>query len=144
MIIRAFATFVAVAAIGVTAVVAQGDVIAKRKDMMKAQGAAAGQLTRMANGQAPFDLAAAKTSLQVFVDNSKTFHEQFPETSKTGDTRALPAIWEKNDEFKAKLAAFGKDAEAALANVKDVDTLKAAMGTIGPHCGGCHQTFRKT
>ena len=46
-------------------------------------------------------------------------------------------------DFKARFAKFGDDAKAASASVKDLDSFKAAIGTIGKNdCGSCHQTYR--
>jgi cytochrome c556 len=144
MIVRA-AVAAAVFAVGITAVVAQADVIKQRKDAMKAQENASNQLVRIARGQAPFDAAAVKSALQVFVDTSVKFADLFPANSKTGGgTEATPAVWDKMDDFKAKLAAFHKDAEASIASVKDVATLRAAMGPIARHCASCHETYRKS
>lgn len=134
---------VAAIAIGATAVVAQGDPIAARKALMKENGAQSRIAREMMDGKRPFDLAAAKKVFATFADSADKAKALFPETSKTGDTAALPAIWEKKADFDAKLAKFGADAKAAEASVKDVDSLKAAMGDVGKSCGGCHNPYRK-
>jgi cytochrome c556 len=134
---------VAVAALGVTAVVAQGDPIAARKTLMKDNNSQGRILRDMADGKQPFDLAAAKKALASFQSASAKLPDLFPESSKAGDTRALPAIWEKSAEFKAAAAKFGADAKAAEASTKDADSLKTAFAEVGKNCGSCHQTFRK-
>ena len=46
-------------------------------------------------------------------------------------------------DFKARFVKLGEDAKAASTSVKDVDSLKAAMGNIGKNdCGACHQEYR--
>ena len=133
----------AVIAFGVTAVVAQSDPIAARKNLMKDNNNQGRILRDMADGKQPFDLAAAKRAFASFQTASAKLPELFPDNSKTGDTRALPAIWEKSAEFKAAAAKFGADAKAAEANTKDLESLKVSFAEVGKNCGSCHQTFRK-
>ncbi|MDP1603761.1 MAG: cytochrome c [Legionella sp.] len=134
---------VAIVSLGATAVVAQQDPIAARKALMKESGQAAGAAAKMVKGEAPFDLATAKKSMATFQDVAAKMPALFPETSKSGgETTAAPKIWETNADFKAKFVKFGADAKAAEASVKDLDSLKAAMGEMGKNCGGCHETYR--
>ena len=134
---------VAVAALGVTAVGAQSDPIAARKALMKENNNQGRIVRDMADGKQPFDLAAAKKAFASFQSASAKLPDLFPENSKTGDTRALPAIWEKPADFKAAAAKFGEDAKAAEASSKDLESLKTAFAQVGKNCGSCHQTFRK-
>jgi cytochrome c556 len=134
---------VAAVAFGVTAVVAQGDPIAARKAVMKENGAQSRIAREMIEGKQPFNLAAAKKVLTTFAASADKMKPLFPESSKSGDTAALPAIWEKKADFDAKLAKFSADAKAAEAKVKDLDTFKAEMAEVGKNCGGCHQPYRK-
>jgi cytochrome c556 len=133
----------AVAALGVTAVLAQSDPIAARKAIMKENNNQGRIVRDMADGKRPFDLAAAKKAFATFQSASAKLPDLFPESSKVGDTRALPAIWEKSAEFKAAAAKFGSDAKAAEASTKDLESLKTAFAEVGKNCGSCHQTFRK-
>jgi len=134
---------VAACALGATAVLAQQDPIAARKALMKANGDQAKIGAAMAKGEAPFDLAKAQQVFATFSDSAGKEGGLFPENSKTGgDTAALPKIWETPDDFKAKLAKFGADTKAAQASVKDFDSFKAAFGTVGKDCGGCHESYR--
>jgi cytochrome c556 len=46
-------------------------------------------------------------------------------------------------DFKARFVKFGDDAKAAAGTVKDVDSLKAALGPIGKNdCSSCHDQYR--
>lgn len=59
-------------------------------------------------------------------------------------THALPAIWEKNADFKAaavKLVAASKGMQAA-ANSGDINQVKAAFPALGGACKGCHDQFK--
>jgi cytochrome c556 len=132
-----------VLALGVTAVAAQSDPIAARKALMKANGDQAKIASAMVRGEAPFDLAKAKTALASFEEAGEKAPALFPDNSKTGgDTAALPKIWEDKADFDARLAKFAADAKAAQGTVTDLDSFKAAMSTIGKQCGGCHETYR--
>ena len=134
---------VAVVAFGVTAVVAQSDPIAARKALMKENGNQARVAREMIEGKQPFDLAKAKAALANFAAVSEKGKNLWPDSSKSGETDSLPPVWENKADFLAKLAKLSSDAKAQEANVKDVDSLKAAMGEIGKNCGGCHNTYRK-
>jgi cytochrome c556 len=133
---------VAALALGLTAVAAQQDPIAARRAIMKANGQAAQLGTKMSKGEEPFDLAKAKQVFQTY-QKVATAHELFPETSKTGDTNALPAIWENKADFEARLTKLATEAKTAEAAVHDLDSFKAQFTEVLKNCGGCHQTYRK-
>lgn len=134
---------VAVAALGVTAVMAQSDPIAARKALMKENGGQSRIAREMMDGKQPFDLAKAHTVLRTFAGAHDKGKSLWPDSSKTGETDSLPAIWQNKADFDAKLAKFSADAKEQDAKVKDVDSFKAAMGEVGKNCGGCHNTYRK-
>jgi cytochrome c556 len=72
----------------------------------------------------------------------------FPKGSDQGlgPTAALPAVWEKPDEFKqaGERARSLADKLAEVAKDGDAKATLAAFATLGKEgCGGCHQTFRK-
>ena len=134
---------VAIAALGVTAVVAQSDPLAARKQLMKDNGAQSKVARDMIDGKEPFDLAKAQKVLATFAASHDKGKNLWPDNSKGGDTASLPAIWENKADFDAKLAKLSSDAKAAEPTVKDLDTFKAAMGNVGKDCGGCHNTYRK-
>ena len=134
---------VAVAALGVTAVLAQSDPLAARKALMKENGNQSRIAREMIEGKQPFDLAKAKTVLTTFAAAHDKGKNLWPDNSKGGDTASLPAIWENKADFDAKLAKLSSDSKAQDAGVKDLETFKAAMAEIGKNCGGCHNTYRK-
>jgi cytochrome c556 len=134
---------VAVAAFGVTAVLAQSDPIAARKQLMKDNGAQSKVARDMIDGKQPYDNAKAQKVLTTFAAAHDKGKNLWPDNSKTGDTASLPAVWENKADFDAKLAKLSSDAKAAEPTVKDLDSFKAAMGNVGKDCGGCHNTYRK-
>ena len=133
---------IAALAVGVTAVAAQ-DVIADRKALMKQQGAQTAQGAKFMKGEEPFDLAKAKNIFVVLATTAEKIPALFPASSKDGDTKALPAIWEKMDDFKAIAAKLASDAKGAQASVKDEASFKAAFPEVTKSCGGCHKPYRK-
>ena len=49
----------------------------------------------------------------------------------------------KADDFKAKAAQLGKEAETALASLPaDQAGVAAAIGPIGKSCASCHENYR--
>jgi cytochrome c556 len=132
----------AVIAIGATSVMAQGDPIAQRKELLKSWGGATREPGLMLRGEAAFDLAKVQTALKLYAQHAKVLPTLFPDSSKTGDTKALPIIWEKKAEFTAIFAKMDTDATAAQASIKDEASFKAEIGKVLGNCGTCHNTFR--
>ena len=141
--IRAFFA-VTVIALGVGVALAQQDPIKARRALMKANGDEAKVGAAMAKGEAPFDLAKARKMFSTFEDAAAKAPSLFPDNSKSGgDTAAKAEIWENIDDFKARLVKLGTDAKAAMESVTDLDTFKAAFGSIGKNdCGACHEKYR--
>jgi cytochrome c556 len=130
-------------AVTATAVLAQSNPIAERRDLMKSVGAATRTGTQMARGEAPFDLAKAKEVLSTYAKAAANMHEKFPTDSKTGgETTAAPAIWENQADFRARFDAWGKEIEAATKATTDLDSFKTSFGNVTKSCGSCHETYR--
>ena len=141
---------VAAIALGLSVAIAQQDVIKTRKDLMKANGDQAKIGGDMAKGITPFDIAAVHKMFAQFQDAAAKMPDLYPAGSQ--DESGSPAadkyspsdkVWSNMADFKARFAKFADDAKAADASVKDVDTLKTALGNIGKNdCGGCHRVYR--
>jgi cytochrome c556 len=127
---------------------AQQDPVKARKALMKDNGDQAKIGAAMMKGEAPFDLAKARKIFATFEDAAAKapalFSQKMVDQPTADDPySADPKIWENMDDFKAKLAKLGDDAKAAAAKVTDLDSFKAAFGTIGKNdCGGCHEKYR--
>ena len=134
----------AIGILGVTTIVfaQSGNPIDDRKALMKGNASAAGTISRMLKGEAPYDKAAAEKALQQIKMSGEKGPSLYPAGSDKGDTRALPKIWENKADFDARFAKLAKEAEAAMAKTGSVNELKAAFGPIGQGCGGCHQEYR--
>jgi len=135
------------AAIGATIAYAQGvggaTAISQRKEAMKAVAAANKSLTTMAKGEAPFDAAKAGAGFKTMEENWTKAKAAFTDDSKTGDTAALPAVWEKKADFMAKFDKAIADAKAAAGASKDEESFKAQLKTVAANCGGCHKDYRQ-
>jgi cytochrome c556 len=130
-------------AIGLTAVAAQSDPIAQRKELMKGIGAQTKTGAGMAKGEVPYDQAKAQAIFTSYVDAAEKAPNLFPENSKTGgDTAALPAVWTNKADFNARFQKFDADAKAAASAVKDLDSFKTAFTGVTKNCGGCHENYR--
>ena len=67
----------------------------------------------------------------------------FPDDSKTGETDALPAAFEKKADLFARFDKMAADAKAAHAAIKDEASFKAEWPKVVSNCGGCHKDYRK-
>jgi cytochrome c556 len=131
-------------ALGVTAAIAQSDVVEQRQNLMKQMGAQTRPIGSMLRGQEPFDLAKVQAGLKVFAENSQKAASLFPENSKNAPkTEALPTVWENKAKFESIMTKFYQDANTALASIKDEASFKAEMPKVLQNCGGCHDDFRK-
>lgn len=144
MKVRILAVAAALAAFGAGAVVAADEPQVVRQEMMKKVGGAMGALAGIAKGEKPYDAEVVKASLTTMSEVAKAFPDQFPAGSESGhETEAKADIWEKMDDFKAKAAKLGADADTVLAGLPaDQAAVGAALGTLGPNCGGCHEVYR--
>ena len=136
---------VLVVALGASAAAAQScdDTIKNRQALMKHSGDMAKLGASMIRGDTPFDMAKANQILDAFADKAAKLPTLLPDCYKTGgDTHAAPAVWSKPDDFKAVIAKFAEDVNAAKANVKDADTFKASFQAVGKDCSGCHEIYR--
>lgn len=131
-------------ALGMTAALAQSDVVRQRQDLMKQMGAQTRSIGGMLRGQEAFDLAKVQASLKIFADNSEKVGPLFTENSKDDPkTEALPAIWQHKERFESLRTKFHQDARTAMAAIKDEATFKAEMPKVLQNCGACHNDFRK-
>ncbi len=131
-------------ALGVTAAIAQSNVVEQRQGLMKEMAAQTRPIGGMMRGQEPFDLAKVQASLKVLAENPKKFVALFPENSKDAPkTEALPSVWENKAKFESYGNKMSQDAQTALATIKDEASFKTEMPKVLQNCGTCHNEFRK-
>lgn len=133
----------AAVAIGITAVVAQTDPIAARKDLMKQNNKYAKALNAMVRGESPFDATVVNAAFSQWADTAAKLGKLFPDNAKEGgNTRAKAAIWENRKDFDAKLAAFGKAVAAGKDKSGSLDALKTTFPAVNDACNNCHELYR--
>jgi cytochrome c556 len=123
------------------------NLIKYRQSTMKAIGGHMGAIAGVVKGEVSFsdELFGHAHAIN---EMSKNLVRLFPQGSGTeaGETRALPAIWEKPDDFAASVKSL-QDESAKLMEVAkagDMGAIGAQVGALGKNsCGGCHNNFRK-
>jgi cytochrome c556 len=133
---------IAILAIGASAVAAHPRVISERQALMKRSGEQAKVGSQMVRGDIAFDLAKTHAIFAAFAEKAAKLPSLFPDDSKTGETRARAAIWERPDEWKAAIDRFAADTKEADAQTTDLETFKGTFRQVGRNCHSCHETFR--
>jgi len=125
--------------------IAYADEIADRKAIMKTKvGASMGVLGKTAKGEMAYDAEAVKAAFSTMRESTEGFADLFPEgTESGGETSVSPKIWEDMDGFKAALAKFHGDLDAAIAaEPADKEAFMAVFGPVASNCQACHQSYR--
>lgn len=121
-------------------------VIKERHDNFEAIGAAFKAVRGELEKDAPdFALVAAKAN--DINGRAAKIPDHFPAGTSTEDgfdTEALPAIWQKPEEFKAAAAKLADESAklASLAGGADKAAVSAQAKAMGGACKGCHDQFR--
>lgn len=125
--------------------VAQQDparIIAERREGLRAVGVEMEQVAAIArSGGDPRPAAERVARVQAFFQG---FPDRFPAGTETGNTRALPAIWQNRAGFEQAYAALGPQLAAlrTAAEAGNVQAFGAALQATGGACGNCHRPFR--
>lgn len=106
-----------------------------------------GPLAQSAQGKVELQPAAARQYAERLSEISQFARDAFPDISREGKTRAKPEIWSERAEFD-KLLKDLTDATKSLAGVTanaaaKPEEFKAAVGSVGNACKGCHDRFRE-
>jgi cytochrome c556 len=122
-------------------VFAQADVIEKRQALMKSNSADAKAIKAAVEAK---DYATIETKAKEIMGNAEKLVALFPKDSTKGKTKALPAIWEKADDFAKADKALAKAAGelAAAAKAKDDAAIGEKVKALAGTCGNCHKAFR--
>jgi cytochrome c556 len=104
-----------------------------------------GPLSQVAQGKAEFSPNAARQAARL-AQIATFVGDAFPDISKEGKTRALPAIWSNRKEFDQIVADFATHTKTLSEVVENSssagDELKAAVAAVGNDCKACHDKFR--
>ncbi|TAJ86018.1 cytochrome c [Reyranella sp.] len=127
---------------GATIAMAQGDVIAERKENRKQAAAAMRAIKGIIDAKGATSGAVEQAAKLKTLEAS--FVKMFPAGSDKGETKALPAIWTDMAGFQAanKAADAAYDKLAVAAGSGNLEALTAAFGETGKACGACHDKFR--
>jgi cytochrome c556 len=134
----------------VSGLLAQEDIINKRKDLMDAAYDAHKAIKNAVKAREYATIAEKAREIMGYMDK---VNENFPKGSIVGKTRAKPEIWEKWEHF-SKLSVMAKEVAGALAkaaSAKDEAAVQARFKDLGPEspflsgiCFECHKDYRVT
>lgn len=140
IVILAFSAGAAFAHSGATGIVKE------RMDAMKEIGSATKALAKLDWNDVGAARASAVSNSQVLQRHAADIVRMFPPDSNTGPSEAIPAIWEKPDDF-ADLAKALETAAGAMIAAADTatkrDDVAAPFQAIADTCKACHADFRK-
>lgn len=121
------------------------DAVKYRKGTFTVMAAHFSRIGAMANGRVPFDAKVAAENAALVETLSKLPWDAFGPGTDKGDTRALPAIWTEQAQFKAGADKFQAEAARlnAAAKTGNLDAIKTAFGAVGQSCKACHDNYRK-
>ena len=132
--------------LGIGALAAQQDQVKETQAVMKGNGKNAGAMAAINKGEKPYDQATVDAAIAQFEDTVKKFPTIFPASLKgvkfEGDYSPSPKVWDDKAGFDAAVAGFAKAVADAKGKIKDLETLKVTLPTIGKQCGNCHETYR--
>jgi cytochrome c556 len=134
--------FACIASIATVAIAAEATdpTVKARQELMDVIGASAQTLGKMAQGETPFDAAAAEAAKAAMIEASAGIAAAFEPQATDPATKAKPEIWTNWDDFVAKGEAL--NAAATAADVSSVEAIGASMGAIGGACKDCHSAYR--
>ena len=117
----------------------------ERHEGMEKIGKATKALSREVKADAP-DLATVRSSAATIAELAPKVSAWFPKGTgpDVGKTHAKPAIWEKPEDFAAKVHSFQAAAKKfnSTASAGDVAAIKAGFGDLGKTCKACHDNYR--
>jgi cytochrome c556 len=122
---------------------AQGNVIAERREGLKRMGGHMEAMKPVVDARG--DVKALEPRIDDMIAWFRTMPTRFPAGSGTGDTKAMPAIWQEFPRFEQVNAALlGQLATLKSAAVAgDAAAFATAYQATGPQfCGSCHRPFR--
>ena len=105
-----------------------------------------GPLSQVGQGKADFKAESASKQATRLAQIATFVGDAYPDISKEGKTRALPAIWSNRKEFDQIVADFATHTKTLAEVVENSssagDELKAAVAAVGNDCKACHDKFR--
>lgn len=112
-----------------------------RIDLMKEIAAEMKALAPMAQGNAPFDAAAATAGMETIARKATWVPKAFKARELDPASEASLTIWDNYPEFVEKAEAMGAAARDGAAAATPAD-LGAAIGRLAETCRACHESFK--
>ncbi len=142
---------VAAIALGATAVLAQSDVIAARKEFMKNYSKFGNAtLGRMARDRMPYEQAKVDEALAHFTETAPKIPSLFsaggfqgpvPDSNYYAVSKAFES--QSQSDIKARAEKLAKDLDDTKGKIKDLESLKAIWLAIEKNnCDSCHEAYR--
>lgn len=148
MIMRAFAlTTALVALVGTDAIAATpAQTISARQANFKQMGRGAKALKEELQKDAP-SINVIRANAQLIIQAAPRVVGFFPRGTGPeagAETKALPAIWKKNQKFRSDNNAMLNAVRGFQAAVggNNISQIRAAYGALGRTCKACHDNFR--
>lgn len=148
MKIKIFAAFLALslgATLDAAAQVKPETLVKQRQAAMTLIAKYFGPLGGMAQGRVPYNQQTVQRNAAYLEVLKELPWDGFADSTKGVKSAALPAVWEKQGEFKQAAerlqAEIGKLAQVSKSG--DEAAVKNQIAAVGKSCGGCHDSFRE-
>jgi cytochrome c556 len=118
-----------------------------RQAVFKLLGYNMAPINAMVRGEAPFDAEIIERNAQrvgALAPMIPELFEMADTRSFTVETRALPGIWDNQEDFREKAADLESAAGtfASVAAGGDQTQIMGAVRAFGSTCGNCHDVYR--
>ncbi|MDJ0825280.1 MAG: cytochrome c [Rhodobacter sp.] len=100
-------------------------------------------LGAMAKGETSFDAQTARDAARAIAATGAEVPGLFEAQETDPKSEALPAIWDRFDDFVMKTEDMVAAAGAASTSIETPASLRAALATIGGTCKACHEEYRE-
>ncbi len=120
------------------------EIIKYRQNVMLSQRANMAAAMAIAKGKVEFGERLLEHA-RALEAKTKNIPQLFPRGSDKGKTKALPAIWQDNEEFVKRAKDNEQKARALVQTIErgDRENAEPALKTLLKSCKSCHQDFRK-
>jgi len=121
----------------------QNPAVKARMDGMSAIAENLKVIGTMAKGEIAFDANAAREAAAAMAEHAAATPDLFEANETDPKSEALPAIWDKFDDFTAKALELESIAKGLSASISSPADLRSALGALGENCKSCHEKYRE-
>ena len=121
-------------------------VVKQRMEAMSDMGDAMKAMASMVKGKQAFEPTVFIQSGETIMEHSEMMPKLFPAGSLEGKSEALPAIWQKWDDFVSLAYRTKTDAEELVQMSRDGEELRPLTKQfvkLASDCKACHKDYRK-